>query len=230
MLGTGSPFPEAGSETIDFAKKQCLMVLNDDLTPERVRKYYDVDSNYAGATFTGLEPNVLGEITAADLLAVTTLSVGIPVLAVRRLLEDQTVQNEVRDALQSLPDCSLENTDEQDFVSMGNFYDLVKSLLVKADTRSSNPWVTASKIAARKRPNLFPVRDNVVCKMLGINRLGDRAKDWVIFRELMRDDEVRSALSDAVAKAKAISDERVVNFDSEPLRQLDVALWSSESK
>ena len=46
----------------------------------------------------------------------------------------------------------------------------------------------------------------------------------------MRDDEVRSALSDAVAKAEAIRDERVVKFDAEPLRQLDVALWSAASK
>lgn len=207
-----------------------MLVLNDEQTPERVRKYYDADSNYAGATFAGLDPKVSREITATDLLAVTTLSVGIPVLAVRRFLEDETTQNEVRDALNSLPDCSLEDTVEQDFLSMGSFYDLVKSLLAKADTKSSNSWVTASKIAARKRPELFPVRDRVVCELLGINRLGDRAKDWVVFRELMRDDEVRSALSDAVAKAEAIRDERVVKFDAEPLRQLDVALWSAASK
>ncbi|WCE38830.1 DUF6308 family protein [Brevibacterium sp. BDJS002] len=230
MVNSGSAFPTVSSDTLDFAKKQCLHVLNNDLTPERVRKYYDVDTNYAGATFAGLKPNAAGEITDTDLLAVTTLSVDIPVLAVRRILEDNAIQSKIHGALEALAACALEDTVAQSFPSMEAFYDLVKSLLAKADTKSSNPWVTASKIAARKRPDLFPVRDRVVCKLLGIHRHGDRAKDWVVYRELMRDEEVRSALSAAVAKAEAVEDQREVNFDLEPLRQLDVALWSAASK
>lgn len=230
MVGIESAFPEVSPDTIDFAKNKCLDVLNDERTPERVRKYYDADTNYAGVTFAGLEPNASDEITATDLLAVTTLSVDIPVLAVRRILENEAIQNELREKLESLPGCKLENTVERDLPAMEAFYDLVKSLLVKADTKSSNAWVTASKITARKRPALFPVRDNVVCKLLGINRLGDRAKDWVVFRELMRDEEIRAVLSSTVSKAEAVKDERVVRFDVEPLRQLDVALWTAESK
>lgn len=230
MVGVGNIFPTVSVDAIDFAKRQCLLVLKDDRTPERVRQYYDAKTNYAGATFAGLEPNASDEITATDLLAVTTLSVDIPVLAVRRILENESIQNELREKLESLPSCSLENTVERDFPAMKEFYDLVKSLLVKADTKSSNAWVTASKITARKRPALFPVRDNVVCKLLGINRLGDRAKDWVVFRELMRDEEIRAVLSSTVSKAEAVKDERVVRFDVEPLRQLDVALWTAESK
>lgn len=230
MVGVGNIFPTVSVDAIDFAKRQCLLVLKDDRTPERVRQYYDAKTNYAGATFAGLEPNASDEITATDLLAVTTLSVDIPVLAVRRILENEAIQNELREKLESLPSCSLENTVERDFPAMEEFYDLVKSLLVKADTKSSNAWVTASKITARKRPALFPVRDNVVCKLLGINRLGDRAKDWVVFRELMRDEEIRAVLSSTVSKAEAVKDERVVRFDVEPLRQLDVALWTAESK
>lgn len=230
MVGVGNIFPTVSVDAIDFAKRQCLLVLKDDRTPERVRQYYDAKTNYAGATFAGLEPNASDEITATDLLAVTTLSVDIPVLAVRRILENEAIQNELREKLESLPSCSLENTVERDFPAMEEFYDLVKSLLVKADTKSSNAWVTASKITARKRPTLFPVRDNVVCKLLGINRLGDRAKDWVVFRELMRDEEIRAVLSSTVSKAEAVKDERVVRFDVEPLRQLDVALWTAESK
>lgn len=229
MVDIDSVFPEVSSDTIDFAKHKCLLVLRDDLTPERVRHYYDANTNYAGSTFAGLEPNFSDTITATDLLAVTTLSVDIPVLAVRRILEDEATQNELRVALESLPSCSLEDTVEHDFSAMEVFYDLVKSLLARADSKSSNAWVTTSKITARKRAGLFPVRDNVVCKLLGIDRLGDRAKDWVVFRELMRDSEVRSALSATVSKAEAVKDERVVSFDVEPLRQLDVALWTAES-
>lgn len=227
---TTSAFPAVSSKTVDFAKEQCLLVLNDDQTPGRIRQYYDVDTNYAGATFTCLAPNSSDAITATDLLAVTTLSVSIPVLAIRRVLENKETQDKIRDALGSLPDRSLEETSEQDFPSMERFYDLVKSLLAKADTKSSNPWVTASKIVARKRPKLYPVRDRVVCDFLGISRLNDRAKDWVVFRELMRDEEIRAALSASMSKAEALKDERVVGFDVEPLRQLDVVLWTAESK
>ena len=227
---TTGAFPAVSSKTVDFAKERCLLVLNDDQTPGRIRQYYDVDTNYAGTTFACLAPNSSDAITATDLLAVTTLSVDIPVLAIRRVLENKETQDKLRDALGSLPDYSLEETSEQDFPSMERFYDLVKSLLAKANTKSSNPWVTASKIVARKRPKLYPVRDRVVCDFLGISRLNDRAKDWVVFRELMRDEDVRAALSATVSKAEALKDERVVRFDVEPLRQLDVALWTADSK
>lgn len=230
MTSIGSAFPEVSPMTVHFAKEQCLLVLNDGKTPDRMRQYYDVDTNYAGATFAGLAPNSSGAITATDLLAVTTLSVEIPVLAIRRVLEANDIQDKLRVALESLPGRSLEETNEQDFPSMEKFYDLIKSLLVKADTKRSNPWVTASKIVARKRPDLFPVRDSVVCKFLGISRLGDRAKDWLVFRELMRDEEIRTALSAAVYKADTAKDERKVCFDSEPMRQLDVALWTAAKK
>ncbi|MCD1286011.1 MULTISPECIES: DUF6308 family protein [unclassified Brevibacterium] len=230
MTETENAFTVVSSDTFDFAKQQCLQVLNDGETPDRIRRYYDVDTNYAGATFASLKPNRSDAITATDLLAVTTLSVDIPVLAIRRVLESKETQDELRDALESLPNCSLEETNEQDFPSMERFYDLVKSLLAKADTKSSNPWVTASKIVARKRPNLFPVRDRVVCDFLGISRLNDRAKDWVVFRELMRDEDIRTVLGAKVAEAEEMKDELSVSFDSEPLRQLDVALWMAAPK
>lgn len=119
MVDIDSTVPEVSSDTIDFAKRQSLLVLKDDSTPERVRRYYDAKTNYAGFTFAGLEPNASDEITATDLLAVTTLSVDIPVLAVRRILEDEATQNELREALKSLPNCSLEDTADQDFPEIG---------------------------------------------------------------------------------------------------------------
>ena len=48
MVGIESAFPEVSPDTIDFAKNKCLDVLNDERTPERVRKYYDADTNCLG--------------------------------------------------------------------------------------------------------------------------------------------------------------------------------------
>lgn len=157
----------------------------------------------------------------------TTLSVDIPVLAVRRFLENDDLKSSIGDTLRALPQRALEETVESDLIAMAAFYDLVKISLAKADAQSSNPWVTSSKIAARKRPDLFPVRDNVVCKFLGIDRLGDRVKDWVVFRELMRDETIRAELERAVAEAKDLNTDGRAVFDMEPLRLLDVVLWTA---
>ena len=93
---------------------------------------------------------------------------------------------------------------------------------------SSNPWVTSSKVVARKRPDLFPVRDNVVCKYLGIDRLGDRAKDsGPSFAQLMRDEAVRSELDGVKAKVNELNVENRSVLDKEPLRLLDVILWTA---
>ena len=64
MVGVGNIFPTVSVDAIDFAKRQCLLVLKDDRTPERVRQYYDAKTNYAGATFAGLEPNASDEMSS----------------------------------------------------------------------------------------------------------------------------------------------------------------------
>lgn len=212
---------------VDAAKERALTALRDPKSPERVLQYFDPQTNYAGATFAGLEPHDPSAITATDLLAVTTLSVDIPVLAIRRFLEDDNFKSSIAAALKALPAHALDETSGSDFSAMADFYDLVKASLAKAESMSSNPWVTSSKVVARKRPDLFPVRDNVVCKYLGIDRLGDRAKDWVVFRELMRDEAVRSELDGVKAKVNELNVENRSVLDKEPLRLLDVILWTA---
>jgi hypothetical protein len=53
---------------------------------------------------------------------------------------------------------------------MAELYESVARCLRRAGAQRSNAWVTASKICARKRPNLFPVRDNVVLDLLAYRR------------------------------------------------------------
>lgn len=218
-------FPTVSATVIGRARDQALKALQDPSTPMRVAEFYDPETNYAGATFTQLEPRDSGAVTAADLLATTTLSVRIPPRAVRRFLEDQETQLQLSKALTELPSYGLEETTAQDFDAMRLFYDLVKDSLARAGVRSSNPWVTASKITARKRPDLFPVRDSVVCGFLGIDRLGDRAKDWMVFRNLLHDDEVISKLNEIPELAQAEHEGGPLPIDSQRLRLLDAVLW-----
>lgn len=69
-----------------------------------------------------------------------------------------------------------------------------------------------AKLLGRKRPQLVPVRDSTVRDFLDIRRPYSYRKDWDIYQGLMRDEEVRAQLADLPAL--------------EPLRILDVALWT----
>lgn len=228
---TDSAFPPIEASHLSHARDQALKALNHSDTPARIAAYYNPRRNFAGATFANLEPNSPREITATDLLAVTSLNVSIPVHGIRQILEVDEVRNPINDALQDLPRVALEWTADGDLVPMAVFYDLVKEQLSKAGVENGNPWVTASKVVARKRPDLFPVRDRVVCKFLGIDRFGDRAKDWSVFRALMNDEEIRSHLRELPQRAESAAQSTMsdtvtpIVLDAEPLRLLDVVLW-----
>ncbi|MBC9820523.1 DUF6308 family protein [Terrabacter sp. MAHUQ-38] len=86
----------------------------------------------------------------------------------------------------------------------------------------------ASKFCARKRPDLFPVRDRVVCRLLGIERSGNARVDWMVFRHLISDPDVRQAIHAVVGELEREGDDRV-ELDTEPLRLLDAALWTKVS-
>lgn len=210
----------------DKAIAVAVSALNDEGTPARLAEYYDRNTNYAGATFAGLQPASASEITATDLLAVTTLGVSIGDHAIRRFLEDDQTRHDVSAALAALPEKPLEEVTDAEFVPMAELYELVKNILASPDAKTFNSWVTASKIVARKRPDLFPVRDNVVCTSLGIMKLNYYLSDWRVFRCLMRDSEVTSLLLKLPGRINTQRGERAVDFAKEtPLRLLDAALW-----
>ena len=105
---------------------------------------------------------------------------------------------------------------------MAEFYEAVKICLRRAGARTSNPWVTASKICARKRPHLFPVRDNVVLDFLGLPKT--YPVDWPAFQALVSDRESLIALTGHV---RGLRGKEGVDVGDELhlLRHLDVALW-----
>ncbi len=218
-------FPSVDEKIQTRARDQALKALSHESTPEKVGKFYDPESNFAGSTFTQLRPLDMVAVTATDLLATGTLSVRIPPRAVRRILEDEDTKRELSRLLSALPPVKLESTTAIDFAPMCEFYDLVKASLAQSGTVSSNPWVTASKITARKRPDLYPVRDRVVCKYLGIQNLNDRARDWYVFRELLRDEEIQGRLSELPDLAQEAHRGTALTIEVEPLRLMDAALW-----
>ncbi|OLT30179.1 hypothetical protein BJF82_12185 [Kytococcus sp. CUA-901] len=181
-----------------------------------------MQSNFAGATFTELKPNHPYVLGVADLLAVTTLSVDIPPPAIRRLLSAETAER-IASLLQDLgPDLEL-STIEAPVVAplMANLYELIKRELRRHGAETSNAWVTASKICARKRPRLYPVRDSVVVTDLGLT--GFYAEDWPVFADILNDATVMEKLQSLVAHANTAEAE--LGDEALLLKHLDTVLW-----
>jgi hypothetical protein len=107
--------------------------------------------------------------------------------------------------------------------------------LLSTDDRQSNHWVFAAKLCARKRPALFPVRDNVVCRYLSgwqnlagssehatQGRLGWFSSDIQVFANIASDEFLRRSLLSIQDQAT----KRDIRVDTLPLRLLDVLLWT----
>lgn len=225
-------FPEVEQQYIDHAREQTLTALMDADTPQRLRRHYCLDADFTGASFTRIMPNPSDAIGAADLLATTMLSASVPPHSVRSFLDDKRTRKTVRRLLDDLPDRRLEDTKAKHFRPMSAFYEFVKETLGQAGAADPNPWATASKLTARKRPDLFPVRDAAVCDFLGVSELRDYGKDWRVFRTLLRDEQVGAALDDVRGSLKDLSSsvDCRVKTDKERLRILDTALWSHASE
>lgn len=215
------------ADRTDRALQVARRVVSAEGAIDALAEYYTVESDYAGATFSNLEPQDPGRVTPADLLAVTTLSVDVPPIAIRRLMGHAETAQRVSELLGRLPTELGIEAAEGHAGEMAEFYELVKSSLHRHGTQTSNAWVTASKICARKRPRLFPVRDNVVMNVLDLK--GSYPYDWPVFAALMADQDLGRAIDSAVQSAQARQGVDVGD-DTLRLRHLDVLLWMAGVK
>ncbi|GGM88430.1 hypothetical protein GCM10009721_11880 [Terrabacter tumescens] len=213
-------------EMLATARKRALGALQSQDAARKLARFYDTKTDYAGATIATIGHNAPDSIGADDLFATTLLSVDVPAKAARLLTGNGDTKAAVSSALRALPLGPLEAVDADGFAAMEVLYLHVKRSLAKASAKSSNPWVVASKLCARKRPDLFPVRDNVVCRLLDVQRARNFRIDWLVFQALMNDAEVSKALSSVRSAVEAQADDSVV-LDTQPLRVLDAALWTS---
>lgn len=223
-------------EVAATAVRQTIAALGSDDALANVSRYYDRSSSYCGTLFLDVEPNISDRVEAADLYAVTTLSIELDARQGRLLLEDADVRAGVRRQLSGLavdlPITDLEHGEGGSAETLARMYELharFRDLLPGASTR----WVTAAKLCARKRPLLFPVRDNLVCTYLGDGRQlrsgdgwpGDFSVDIQVYAYLMTHTEIRNALGELRVK---LEDSKIRVDDN--LRLLDSALWMAASR
>jgi len=222
-------WPTVPPEVVEQALRQAHLALAVDgerRAADRLATFYDTESNYAGASFANLEPNHWAEVTATDLHAASLLSIDIGPQATRRLLGPGADHRWVLQELRALPDRDLAAADPPTLEAMENFYRAMKATISSTSAKDPNPWVTASKLCARKRPDLFPVRDRNVCTHLGILELNDSRADWQVFRALIQDPGIRRALDALPAQTRAVADGRLLALDHSDLRLLDAAIWT----
>ncbi|WP_265521329.1 DUF6308 family protein [Oerskovia flava] len=220
-----SGWPLVSAAIVDAARRTAL----DALASERLVDYYDTAGDYAGATFASIHPNDPFDVTGADLHAISMLSVQVGPAATRRVLDDGPLRQGLLAALAQTPaDVSLADASAADLAAAWDLHCMCRRALADPTTKGpSDPWVTAAKLAARKRPRLLPVRDSKVRRLLGLEPERDGRLELQVLRALVSDPVVRGAIDTAVARARGLAHEagRACVFDTEPLRVLDAALW-----
>jgi hypothetical protein len=215
---TQSPTPEVPQDVLAHAHGEAWAAVCDTRAVEMLRRYYDPARNYAGSTFVGLEPNDPRDITATDLYALSLLDVNAGPLAGRLLLEAGAYRDRVLAALADPHlghEVALETAEACTFAAAEELY------LAFRDALGKRPWVTASKLCARKRPLLLPVRDSVVTT--NRLRLGkDYLVDWQVYKTLLQDTGLVTQLRELVDEAQSGTTFQITD---PVLRILDVLLW-----
>src|SRR4051794_5061765 len=166
------PLPEGWeavpADALALATTQALRALEVGPAARRLRTYYDPASDYAGTTFLDVDPNETDAVGAADLWGVSTLSIPVHARQGRLLLDDPDIRAEVRRLLRDIPeDLPLTDLDQPAGTAtagsgrpllevMSDLQGRFRSLL-STDEKTSNHWVFAAKLCARKRPRLFPL-------------------------------------------------------------------------
>lgn len=209
---------------LDPALDRVWTALRDTRTPERLARYYTPDANFAGATFAGHGESDANIVDEKDLLAVTLLDVKIPPRTVRSLLEPGHTRDTVHRLLAAVPtDVALWDVTGEQVQAMSELYEFLRGLVPPTRDRYEVNWATAAKLCARKRPNLFPVRDEVVCRYLRLWPSRYQV-DWQVFAWIMGHDDVRDQLDRLIERTAATSETDVAD-PAYLLRHLDVVVW-----
>jgi hypothetical protein len=173
-----------------------------------VAAYFDPDNGFAGMTFSTVGSNPRDEIIAADLLAVSLLSIDWQPGVVRMLLGSHAAPvsrllAEVRD------DIDLWEASGEDLAPVDELW----------QTLNAMPGVgaaTAAKLLARKRPRLCASTDRAAVQAAGVPvHLAGQA--------------VRTLLQDPAARAGIEALRPRTAAEASLVRILDVAIWARHS-
>ncbi|MBD8871151.1 DUF6308 family protein [Nocardioides donggukensis] len=178
-----------------------------------VDAYFEPERGFAGSVFDGLDEyglladNPPGRFTGDDIAASSLLDVRFGPKAVRTLLTSQ----ELADALDAVPPrCPLWEADQPELQAASGLWSLIREIPGVGRTK-------ASKLLARKRPELVPIVDSVISEALQL-----RFDTWRPIADALKDEGLRQRIDD-------LRPTRVTKPIS-TLRILDVVVWMSCSR
>jgi hypothetical protein len=197
------------SEAVRAAKTRVVQDVSTQGLGKLLAAYYNPAGRFAGATFDTLGANPPNKIIRDDLLAVTLLDERWTPAAVRRLLGADS-----RSAAAMLAQITavhnLWDVSDEELAAV----DPLWKLLMKS--KDGVGRTRASKLLARKRPQLVPITDTVI-----VRRIGARGETWAAIRYCLQDESLRRSverLRPPQAEGASV------------LRLLDVALWMLHSQ
>lgn len=175
---------------------------------ELVAIYYR-DVKFAGHLFDSLGENPTDRFTTDDMLAASLLDVRFGPPAVRALLCDDSINETLGQIDRDVPIWG--DIDLGDKSPAQELWTQLTSIPGIGGTR-------ASKLMARKRPNLFPILDSVVRERLGAGHIDA----WTAIRRVLDDERLRARIDGLWTAPEADR--------PSTLRLLDVATWMRYSK
>lgn len=204
-----------------------MELIGHEVAVQHIKKYFEDRANgrplYTGSrfeTFAGggdvVEAN---RITAADLIAVSMLSVHVPGQAALGIMEG--LGSEIEELLTAVPvGLRLENLTAEQFSGLldtGSPADTMWQLLRQTEDTWGIGQTTASKILARKRPHLVPIYDSVVAEQAGLHGSGDQWRSWwAAFQG-----EEGEAFTERLEAIRADAGQSHLSL----LRVIDIVLW-----
>jgi hypothetical protein len=171
---------------------------------ELVTAYFDPAGPFAGRSFDQIGNNPANRITCDDLLAVSLLDIRWDPRAVRELLEGNTARVTSYLARIGTGTALWEATDGE-LRAADELWPVLCGLPGVQDA-------VASKLLARKRPQMTPITDSVI-----VTAVGTLGKTWPTLRRCFQDSEFR----DSIEKLRLCPEADDVSL----LRIFDVALW-----
>ncbi|OBH19502.1 DUF6308 family protein [Mycolicibacter sinensis] len=198
-------------------------VLDERSTDDAVKLLQDYRNHYTGWHFETLghpwnAPATINTVTAADLLALNTLSVQGSARASIEILGTGLAQEFTELLKQISPDLDLVDATDADIGNDSPANRLWQ--LCRPDGTSR--WghfgpVTTSKLLARKRPRLVPIYDSVVRDQYG---LPDSRGLWSGMRAALQADDRRLHRHAEMLRRRADLPDTVT-----PLRVIDIVVW-----
>jgi hypothetical protein len=175
-------------------------------------------------TASSLLPGPADDVTTSDLLTVA-LQVALPPVAARRLLAHGGHRLEVLTALADLQDDDLVLASPSALEAMEYLLDVIRRAMSSGDASGSFEGLgRAELLCSRKRPGLFPTLSGPVRAALGLRDHAHRRVDWLLFRTLLGDREVMSAVDGLSDQVRSDTRPMVTSVGRERLEILCTAL------